>query len=126
MAIVACRECRKEVSTDAQACPHCGAPRPFQADWQGTGFEWKSRAVYFGYPLVHVAFGRDAGGKRRVAKGVIAIGQYAIGAITVAQFGIGFLFAFGQFVLAPVAVAQFAGTLLFGVGQFATGYVAIG
>lgn len=26
MALIACRECRKEVSDQAQACPNCGAP----------------------------------------------------------------------------------------------------
>jgi len=27
MALVKCLECDKELSTDAKACPHCGAPR---------------------------------------------------------------------------------------------------
>jgi len=74
---------------------------------------------------VHVAFGRDAQGKLRVAKGVIAIGQFAIGAITFAQFGIGIIFGFGQFIFGPIAIAQFAIALLFGLGQFVIGYVAI-
>lgn len=26
MALVACHECRKDVSTQAASCPHCGAP----------------------------------------------------------------------------------------------------
>lgn len=26
MALIACRECRREVSTAAAACPHCGCP----------------------------------------------------------------------------------------------------
>ena len=28
MALTACRECAKEVSTEAAACPHCGAAAP--------------------------------------------------------------------------------------------------
>jgi hypothetical protein len=80
----------------------------------------------YGYPVIHIAFGRDGFGRIRVAKGLIAIGQYAIGLITVAQFGVGLLFAFGQFVIALTAIGQFAITALFGIGQFATGYVAIG
>jgi hypothetical protein len=75
---------------------------------------------------VHVAFGSDAKGKRRVAKGVIAIGQYGIGIITVAQFGIGILFGLGQFIFGLTAVAQFAGAVLCGIGQFAAGYIVIG
>lgn len=27
MALVKCLECGKELSTDAKACPHCGAPK---------------------------------------------------------------------------------------------------
>ena len=28
MALMFCRECGKQVSSEAPACPHCGAPRP--------------------------------------------------------------------------------------------------
>ena len=28
MALKPCRECKKKVSTEAAACPSCGAPRP--------------------------------------------------------------------------------------------------
>jgi hypothetical protein len=126
MALSTCRECQAQVSDEARACPHCGAPRPAQQDWTGTGFEWKSARAFRGYPLMHIAFGRDSRGKLRVAKGVVAIGQFAIGLITVAQFGVGLLFGFGQFVAGPLVVAQFAGGLLLGIGQFATGYAAVG
>lgn len=126
MSLVSCRECHNQVSTEAVSCPRCGAPRPSLAEWKGTGFEWNSDATFLGYPLIHIATGRDAMGKRRVAKGVIAIGQYAVGGITIAQFGIGLVFGFGQFMLAPVAISQFAGTILFGAGQLAVGYIAIG
>jgi hypothetical protein len=126
VALLPCRECQHQVSKTARACPHCGAPFPGRAHWQGTGYEWKSQATVFGYPLVHVALGRDARGKLRVAKGVIAIGQFGIGVITLAQFGIGLLFGFGQVFLALTAVAQVAITPVFGLGQLATGYIAIG
>jgi hypothetical protein len=74
---------------------------------------------------VHIAYGRDARGKLRIAKGVIAIGQFGIGLITLAQFGIGLLFGFGQCLLALTAVAQVAVTPLLGIGQVAAGYIAI-
>jgi len=128
--LVPCDDCGRMISVRAAACPHCGAPRKgaprtvsaARPDW---GFEWRSKAEFLGYPVVHVAVGRKDG-KLRVAKGIIAIGQFAIGLVTVAQFGIGFLFGFGQFILGFTAVAQFAVAVLFGLGQFATGYVAIG
>jgi len=126
MSLMNCRACGREVSLEAQWCPHCGAPRPAVQDYTGTGFEWKSSRTILGLPLVHVAFGRDARGKIKVAKGIVAIGQFAIGLITVAQFGIGLLFGFGQFILGMFAVAQFALAAIFGVGQVATGYAAIG
>ena len=92
----------------------------------GTGFEWKSRLTVYGWPLVHIAYGREAGGKIRVAKGVIAIGQFGIGLFTIAQIGVGFLFGFGQVMVGLTAVAQVAVTVLFGIGQFASGVVAVG
>ncbi len=126
MPLTKCRECEKEISTEARSCPHCGAPWPAKEEWKGSGVDWKSNATWYGFPLVHVAFGRDAQGKLRVAKGVIAIGQFAVGAIAFAQLGIGIIFGFGQFIFAPIAIGQFAIALLFGLGQIATGYIAIG
>jgi hypothetical protein len=76
--------------------------------------------------LVHIAFGRGPDGRLRVAKGVIAIGQFAVGLITIAQFGIGFLFGLGQMIAAPVVIGQLALGVLFSFGQVAIGYIAIG
>ena len=123
---IQCRECEADVSPNARSCPHCGAPFPGNPDWKGWGYEWKSPATYLGYPLIHIAFGRNASGKLRVAKGVIAIGQFAIGAVTIAQFGVGLLFGLGQFMLGLTAIAQFAVAFYFAIGQFAAAYIAIG
>jgi len=90
------------------------------------GFEWKSRAQYGRYPFVHIAFGVGPDGKLRIAKGIIAIGQFGIGVITIAQFGAGLLFGFGQMMAAPVVVGQIAIGILFAFGQIAAGYIAIG
>jgi len=114
------------VSDNAVSCPNCGAPRPPLAKWAGVGFDWKSRARVFGIPLIHIAFGRDSSGKPRVAKGFIAIGQFAIGGITVAQFGIGVIFGLGQFMIGLATLAQVAVGLLIGIGQIAAGVVTIG
>lgn len=92
----------------------------------GIGFEWRTQAEYYGYPLVCVALGRNGRGGMRVAKGWIAVGQFAFGLITFAQVGVGILFGFGQVMVGLTAVSQVAVTLLFGIGQLATGYVAIG
>jgi len=126
MALTSCRECGGQVSDEAKACPHCGAYRPGNQEWNGWGVDWKSEATYGGFPLVHVAFGRDRRGKIRVAKGVIAVGQFAVGLITIAQFGVGLLFGLGQIIGGLTALAQVAVTPYFAIGQLATGYVAIG
>ena len=125
MALSKCRECGDEVSDEARSCPHCGAPFPANLAWSGSGFEYKSARTYLGYPFLHIAFGRDRYGKLRVAKGIVAIGQFAFGLVTVAQFGVGVLFGFGQFVLGIAVLAQFAVGFV-AVGQIAAGYVAIG
>ncbi len=90
------------------------------------GFEYKTHLTIYGWPLVHIAFGRDKEGRTLVAKGIIAIGQYGYGLITIAQAGLGVLFAFGQFVGGLFALGQFAPAVFFGIGQFTTGHVAIG
>ncbi len=130
MSLTTCRECGREVSTEAPSCPHCGAPGP-SGGWAGYprrtwGFEWRSETEVLGWPLVHVAVGRDPQGRIRVAKGIIAIGQFAVGLITVAQFGVGVVFGFGQFIVGCTAIAQVAVTAYFALGQLALGHVAIG
>ena len=134
MALIACPECGRGMSEKASACPQCGYPlrEPPKAvalvgGTRAWGFEWRSKAQILGWPLVHVAIGRDPRTiKLRVAKGVIAIGQFAFGLVTVAPLGVGLLFGFGQFVAGFLAVGQVALGVQFGLGQFATGSTAIG
>lgn len=102
-----CRVCRKEISDQAVACPHCGAPYPAREKWDGWGFEYKSGATMFGLPLLHISFKYRSNRTPVVAKGVVAIGQFACGVFTLSQFGIG-LFSLSQFTIAAYAVAQFA------------------
>jgi hypothetical protein len=102
-----CRECKHEISEQAVSCPNCGAPFPARDKWDGWGFEYKSRLTIFGLPLVHISFKYRPNRVPVVAKGVIAIGQFACGIVTISQFGIG-VFSIGQFTLAGFAIAQFA------------------
>lgn len=90
------------------------------------GFEWKTKTAILGLPLVHIAIGRNRlTGKLLVAKGVIAVGQFAVGLIVIGQFGLGLLLGLGQFATGLFAVAQFALGVYFGLGQFATGFTCI-
>ena len=102
-----CRECQREVSAQAFACPGCGAPYPARRHWDGWGYEYKSSASIAGLPLVHISFKYRPNRTPVVARGVIAIGQFAVGVVSISQFGVG-LFSLSQFTLAGYAVAQFA------------------
>lgn len=102
-----CRECGHAVSDEAFACPNCGAPYPSKPQWNGFGFEYKSKLAVGTWPLLHISFKYK---KNRVpvpARGIIAIGQFGAGVVTIAQFGVG-LISVCQFTVAGFALAQFA------------------
>jgi hypothetical protein len=102
-----CRECRREASEQAFACPHCGAPYPAREKWDGWGYEYKSALAIGGLPFLHVSFKYRPNRTPVVARGVIAIGQFGCGVICISQFGVGLL-SLSQFTIAGFAVAQFA------------------
>lgn len=102
-----CRECGSEISEQAFACPKCGAPYPAREKWDGWGYEFKSRATFLGWPLLHVSFKYRPNRTPVVARGIIAIGQFGCGVVTVSQFGIGII-SLSQFTVAVYALAQFA------------------
>jgi hypothetical protein len=101
-----CRECKYEISDQAFSCPNCGAPYPAREKWGGWGYEYKSKLTFFGLPFLHISFKYRSNRRPVVAKGVIAIGQFAFGIVTISQFGIGFL-SVSQFTIAAYALAQF-------------------
>lgn len=102
-----CRECQHDVSDQAMACPHCGAPHPTQEKWDGWGFEYKSEATLLGLPLLHISFKYKPNRVPVPAKGIIAIGQFGAGVLSICQFGVG-VFSLSQFTVAGFALAQFA------------------
>jgi hypothetical protein len=102
-----CRECGHEISEQAFACPHRGAPYPARNSWDGWGYEYKSGLAVAGLPLLHVSFKFRPNRTPVVARGIIAIGQFACGIVCIAQFGVG-VFSIAQFTVAGFALAQFA------------------
>jgi hypothetical protein len=102
-----CRACSHQVSEDAVACPSCGAPFPAREKWDGWGWEYKSGLHMWGLPLLHISFKYRPNRMPVVAKGVIAIGQFACGIVTISQFGVGVI-SVSQFTVAVFALAQFA------------------
>lgn len=107
-----CRECQHEVSEQAVVCPQCGVPYPAREKWDGWGFEYKSKATFFGIPWLHISFKYRPNRMPVPARGVVAIGQFACGFFTLAQFGIGIV-SVSQFTIAVYAVAQFAAAYYF-------------
>src|SRR2546422_11469405 len=97
----ACRECQREISEQAMACPHCGAPFPAREKWDGFGFEHKSKLELFGWPLLHISFKYRPNRMPVPAKGIIAIGQFAISQFTIAGYAV------AQFAIAYSLIAQF-------------------
>lgn len=102
-----CRQCGHSISEQAVSCPNCGAPFPAKEKWDGYGFEYKSAATLFGLPILHVSFKYRPNRVPVVAKGIIAVGQFAFGGITISQFGLG-VFSVSQFTIAGFALAQIA------------------
>ncbi len=100
------------------------------------GFEYRSKSTLFGWPLLHIATGVDpATGKRRSAKGIIAMGSLPRGVIAFGDVAVGVvacgIFGYGLVSLSVVAVGVFAvGTiaagLLIALGGIAVGPIAIG
>lgn len=73
----------------------------------GWGWEYRSGLRLWGMPLLHISFKYRPNRRPVVARGVIAIGQFACGLVTISQFGIGVI-SVSQFTVAVFALAQFA------------------
>ena len=99
--------------------------------WQRAfGKEYRSKATLFGLPLLHVAMGFDpATGKKRIAKGIFAIGDVAIGVVAMGGVAMGGL-CFGGCALGLFGCGGMAAALLavggVAVGGFAFGGMAVG
>ena len=99
--------------------------------------EFRSRSLVHGYPLIHYTYGLcPETGKRITAKGILAVGRFAVGVVAIGQVAvglialgqaaIGILLGLGQGATGLYCVGQLAVGIAFGLGQVATGHVAIG
>ncbi|MCU0784975.1 MAG: protein kinase, partial [Verrucomicrobia bacterium] len=104
--------------------------------WMYRGVDYRSKATLFGLPLLHVATGFDpATGNKRIARGIIAIGDtaqgvFAFGGVATGGFAFGGVavgvVAFGGGALGLVSFGGFAVALLFAIGGGAIAPIAIG
>lgn len=102
-----CRACHHDISEQALACPNCGAQYPAKEESNGWGFEYKSKTIILGLPLLHICFKYGPNKIPVPAIGIISIGQFGIGIINISQFGVGII-SISQFTIAASALAQFA------------------
>jgi len=83
-------------------------------------YEYRSKATLFGWPLLHIATGVDpTTGRRRSAKGIIAVGTAPRGVIAFGDVAVGVI-ACGIFCYGPIAIG------IVSVGIVAVGSVAVG
>jgi hypothetical protein len=78
-----CRECQREVSRKDLACPNCDAPYPARKRWKDRGFEYKSKTIILGIPLLHISLKYRPSWVPVPARGIISIGQVGIGIINI-------------------------------------------
>ena len=99
--------------------------------------EFTSHRHFRGLPFFHFTSGRNPEtGRRKIAKGVVAVGrlsigvlsvgQAAFGVVTAGQFSFGVVLGLGQLCAGLLALGQVSLGVLFGAGQVATGIVAMG
>ena len=102
-------------------------PRPPLPPWAGAyGYDYRSKWTLLGLPLLAMSQGYDpATGRKRVAKGWVAIGDVAVGGLAIggAAFGVVCL---GGLAVGLVSLGGLAVGLAVAVGGGAIGTVAVG
>lgn len=120
----------------APSCPECAAPlpaaldryKPEHAQSKSGGRRRRSAASLWGWPLVDIAMGPDpaAGQRRGHARGIIAIGDTAIGGVAIGGAAVGVV-AIGGGSVGVVAIGGGSIGLLAAVGGLAiAGYAGGG
>ncbi|MBC7238356.1 MAG: hypothetical protein H5T69_21150, partial [Chloroflexi bacterium] len=86
-------------------------------------FEVKSATQVGGWPLVHIATGYNDAGQRRIAKGIIAVGDIAVGVVAMGAISTGVI-ALGALAAGVIAFGALAAGLLVALGAGAASLAA--
>jgi serine/threonine-protein kinase len=89
-------------------------------------YEYRSERTLWGLPLLHVARGKDPmTGRRRVARGIVAIGDIAVGVLAMGGWAFGVV-TFGGIAVGLLSWGGLAVGLLLAIGGCAVGGLAMG
>lgn|GEM_PF-607639 len=119
--------------SDASKCPECGKPlvevlmRKTAGGAAVRAVRIKSETTVFGWPLYHIAFGArmEYGESYGLAKGVVAIGDGAIGGVAIGGAALGVI-AIGGGACGLVSLGGAAVGLFGALGGGAVGAIAVG
>lgn len=92
----------------------------------GRRIQWESAARILGYPVIHICVGIDPKtGRRGIARGLVAIGDVAVGGLAVGSVAAGIV-SLGGVGVGLISAGGLAVGLLLGIGGLAIGLLASG
>ena len=116
-------------ATESSKCPECGRPLvevlTRNSQTFTLGKRYRSKAALFGWPVIDIAIGPANGEIRGKAKGIIAIGDLAIGGVAMGGLSCGIV-ALGGMSIGLFALGGLAVGLLTALGGMAIGALAVG
>ena len=131
-----CGNCGYDLSgsTESSKCPECGRPivevltrKTFvRKHW----IRYTSKATLLGWPVIDIALSGNRGGKPTIAKGIVAIGNFAVGGIALGAITVGIVdlgaIGIGVWSIGALAVGLLGSIGSLCVGLFVAGNVSIG